>query len=204
MPPLHSPSVGAIVPSPSITASREETLRLPLPDPQAGLVDALQEPFHVRHCESPTEIACRGRVGNPLGSQGVEIHLVVAPQFQMLDPRAAGQNVVGDVQHVVRLVIGQMPLRADAGAGRSSSTRPLCRASRCIAPMPPAAKPLRAIRRFVLNVSCRQHRLRAFRPTLRPQPTLNPPLGLVQPILYNGLHSKSSVSGLRGTSSIIP
>ena len=197
MPALHSPSVGAMVPSPSITASRKKLFRLPLPDPQAGLVDALQEPFHVRRRESPAEIARRGRVGNPLGSQGVEIHLVVASQFQMLDPRAAGQNVVGDVQHVVRLVIGQMPLeqmqvpvdqihqtalprqqvhRADA-AGRQTAC---------------------AFRGFVLNVPCRQHRLRAFRPTLRPQPPLNPPLGFVQPILYNGLHSKSSVLGFEG------
>ena len=51
-----------------------------------------------------------GGVGDALGAQGVEIDLVVAPQFEVLDPLAAGQEVVGDVQHVVGFVVGQMPL----------------------------------------------------------------------------------------------
>jgi hypothetical protein len=46
----------------------------------------------------------RRRIGNSLRAEGVEVHLVVAPQFQTLQPRAAGQGIVGDVQHVVRFV----------------------------------------------------------------------------------------------------
>ena len=42
--------------------------------------------------------------------QRVQIDLVVAEQFQVLQARAAGQDVVGDVQHVVALVVRQMDL----------------------------------------------------------------------------------------------
>ena len=42
--------------------------------------------------------------------EGVEIDLVVAPHLQVLQAAAAGQEVVGDVQDVVALVIRQVPL----------------------------------------------------------------------------------------------
>jgi hypothetical protein len=43
--------------------------------------------------------------------EGVEIDLVVAPDLQVLQAAAAGQEVVGDVQDVVALVVGQVPLQ---------------------------------------------------------------------------------------------
>ena len=58
--------------------------------------------------EAAAEVAGRGRVGNPLRAQGVEKDLVVAAQFDVFQPRAVAQRVVGQVQHVIRLVIGQM------------------------------------------------------------------------------------------------
>ena len=51
-----------------------------------------------------------GGVGDALGAQGVEIDLVVAPQLEVFDPLAAGEDVEGDVQDVVGFVVGQMPL----------------------------------------------------------------------------------------------
>ena len=38
------------------------------------------------------------------GPEGVEVDLVVASDFEVLDAAAAGQEVVGDVQDVVALV----------------------------------------------------------------------------------------------------
>ena len=60
--------------------------------------------------EAAAEVAGGGGVGDPLGAQGVEIDLVVAPQFEMFDAFAAGEDVEGDVQDMVGFVIGQMPL----------------------------------------------------------------------------------------------
>ena len=48
--------------------------------------------------------------GIRFGSQGVEIDLVVAPQFEVFDPLAAGEDVEGDVQDVVGFVVGKMHL----------------------------------------------------------------------------------------------
>ena len=42
--------------------------------------------------------------------QGIQVHFVVAPQFQMLQAGAAGQQVVSNVEHVIRLVIGHVDL----------------------------------------------------------------------------------------------
>ena len=60
--------------------------------------------------EAAAEVPGGGGVGDPLGAEGVEIDLVVAPQLEVFDPFAAGQDVEGDVQHMVGFVIGQMPL----------------------------------------------------------------------------------------------
>ena len=43
--------------------------------------------------------------------EGVQIRLVVAQQFDVLQTRAAGQQVVGDVQDVVAVVVRQMDLQ---------------------------------------------------------------------------------------------
>src|SRR5512142_400267 len=50
-------------------------------------------------------------VGDAFGPQGVEEHLVVASDLDVLQAAATGQEVVGDVQDVVTLVIRQVPLQ---------------------------------------------------------------------------------------------
>ena len=57
--------------------------------------------------ETAAEVARRGGVGNPPDTQRIQIGFVVAPQFQMLQARATGQQVVGNVQHVVRFLYGR-------------------------------------------------------------------------------------------------
>src|SRR5581483_5331170 len=49
-------------------------------------------------------------VGDALGAEGVEIGLVGAEQFEVLQACAAGQDVVGDVEDVVGLEVGQVAL----------------------------------------------------------------------------------------------
>ena len=60
--------------------------------------------------EAAAEVPFGGGVGDALGAQGIEIDLVVAPQFDVLEALAAGEDVEGDVQDVVGFVIGEMAL----------------------------------------------------------------------------------------------
>jgi len=90
---------------------REKALGLAPPDVQADLVDGLHQALHRRGIETPTEVPGRGRVGNPLGPQPIQVSLVVPPQFQILQAVAPGQKIEGDVKHVVRLVIRLMHLQ---------------------------------------------------------------------------------------------
>ena len=48
-------------------------------------------------------------IGYSLRAQGIQIALVVAQQLQVVKARATRQRIVDHVQHVVRLVIWQVP-----------------------------------------------------------------------------------------------
>ena len=89
----------------------EELVGLLLPDPQSGLVEDVHQPLDIRRREAAAEVPGGGGVGDAFGPQGVEIDLVVAADLQMFQAAAAGQEVVGDVQDVVALVIRQVPLQ---------------------------------------------------------------------------------------------
>ena len=80
------------------------------PDAEPGLVDGVHQVEDVAQAEPAAEVARGGRVRDSLGAQGVEVDLVVAPQLEVLDPGAAGQDVEGDIEDVVGLVIGEVAL----------------------------------------------------------------------------------------------
>ena len=82
----------------------EEVVGLLLPGPEPGLVEGVHQPLDVGLGEAAAEVPGGGGVGDALGPEGVEVDLVVAPDLQVLQPAAAGQEVVGDVQDVVALV----------------------------------------------------------------------------------------------------
>ena len=60
--------------------------------------------------ETSAEVAGGGRIGDAFGPQGVEERLLLAELVQVLQALVAGQEVVGDVEHVVGLVVGQVDL----------------------------------------------------------------------------------------------
>jgi hypothetical protein len=45
-----------------------------------------------------------------LSTEGVEVDLVIASDFDVLDAAAAREQVVGDVEDVITLEVGQVPL----------------------------------------------------------------------------------------------
>jgi hypothetical protein len=89
----------------------QEGGRLPLPDPHPLLVDDALERTDVGAPEAAQEVAGGGRVGDALGAQGVEVGLVGTEPFEVLQARAAGQDVVGEVEDVVGLEAGQVALQ---------------------------------------------------------------------------------------------
>ena len=78
------------------------------PDALAGPVDGVYEVQDVTAAEPATEVACGGGVGDSRRTQGVEISLVVAEPLEMLGPGTAGEEIEGDVQDVIGLVVGLM------------------------------------------------------------------------------------------------
>ena len=75
-----------------------------------ALVDGVHQGQDVGLGEAAAEVARGGGVGDALGAEGVEVDLVVAAQLEVLEAAAAGEDVEGDVQDVVGLVIGEVPL----------------------------------------------------------------------------------------------
>ena len=86
----------------------EETGWLSPPDLQPRLVVGLVERGDVRQIKAPAEIT-RGRgVGNPFSAQGVEVCLVLTAVLDVFQARAIAKGIERDVEHVIRLVVGQV------------------------------------------------------------------------------------------------
>ena len=79
----------------------EKTSRLLLPHLDANIIDRLLQSFDIARREPPTKVARRGRIGNTLGTQGIEIHFIVAQQLKVFETIATAKMVVCDIQHVV-------------------------------------------------------------------------------------------------------
>ena len=102
----------------------EEGVGLLLPGPQPGLVEGVHQLLDVALGEAAAEVPGGGRVGEAFGPEGVEVDLVVAADLEVLRPSATGQEVVGDVQDVVALVVGQMSLQEVELLARCPRIRP--------------------------------------------------------------------------------
>src|SRR5208283_1795613 len=178
------------------------------PDSQPRLIDSVHQSHDVLLGEATAEIPGCGGVGDTHGAQSVEINLVVAPQFEMLDFLAAGQDVIGDIQDMVGLVIGQMPFEemeiavdiADQPGPASQQVEGADSAS---------GKTLNAVRQFVVDVGSGHHGLFAFWSGVILDAIEDPPLAFVEnsaiaftrllTVAFSGLsgdsmtHSKASV-----------
>ena len=92
-----------------MTASVEEAGGLLGPDPDAGVVeDVKQECRTSFSSETAAEVSRGGRVGNAPGTRGVEKDLVISPQLDVLEAGAFAKGVVGEVQHMVGFMEGEV------------------------------------------------------------------------------------------------
>ena len=78
------------------------------PDLASGLVDGILESIHVVLSESSAEVVSGGGIGDAACPESIEEGFIVATQFDVLKAGAVAQCVVGDVEDVIGLVIGQM------------------------------------------------------------------------------------------------
>jgi hypothetical protein len=89
----------------------EERFGLLGPDFEPRLVEHVEQRADMLGSESPAEVASRRRIGNALRADRVEIHFVVAAQFDVVQARAVAERIEREVQHMIALMVGQMDLQ---------------------------------------------------------------------------------------------
>ncbi len=141
---------------------REECGGLLGPDPQSRAVEGVNQVHDVALGEAAAEVPGRGGVGDALGAQGVEIDLVVAPQFEVLDVCAAGEDVEGDIQDVVGFVVGLVSLEdMELGVDVADEAGALCQQEHGADAA--GGESLNAVGQFVVDVAGGHHGPVAFR-----------------------------------------
>src|SRR5512135_8134 len=169
----------------------EELLGLLVPDPEAGLVDGVHQVQDVAPAEPPAEVSRGGGIGDPLGAQGIEVALVIASPFEMLELVSPGQDVEGDVQDVIGLMVRQVPfeelkLLVDRG-DQPGPTGQQEHGTNTAAGQPPDP-----ISQFILDIAGGDHGRFALRPGTIFDAAENSSLALTQFVQDIGIHSKAS------------
>ena len=193
--------VSTIVPSASMTASskndfgccRQTFSRVALKICCKRKMSAASK----RRQKSPAVVG----IGNAPGPQGVEVGFVAAQQFQVLQARSAGQQVVGDVEHVVAVVVGQMDFQ-QAEALVDGLIEPELPDQQVHGPDPAVGGGPGAIGDFVMDVGGGHDGPVTSAVVVFVQPPGDPPLALFDLFSYLGVHSKTSVRGVKGFGNI--
>jgi len=74
------------------------------------LIEGRLEDVQVLRPEPSAEVSGGGRVGNPPRSQEIEIGFVLPPDFEVFETPSVTEGVVGQAEHVIRLVVRRMDL----------------------------------------------------------------------------------------------
>ena len=186
---LTLPQGGGQGPVPINDGLLEEFGRLTPPDPQPDLVDGVHQDLDVCLPEPAAEVPGGGWVGDPLGTQSVQVHLVVTEQFEVLHTLAPAQEVVGDVEHVVRLVVRLMHLQQMELLinGLHQAALP---GQQVNGPDPAGPQAPGLVRQFVTDVAGSEHRPVLRLPLTLPQTMGDPTLAILQLSCSTGAHSK--------------
>ena len=171
------------------------------PDPQPRLVDRVHQGEDIGLGEAAAEVPGGGRVRDPFGPQGVEVDLVVAPQLEVLDAPAAGEEIQGDVEDVVGFVVGQVPLEEVEVAVDVLDELDLLGQEEEGADAA-GTEPAAPTGVFVVDIAGGHHGYRPLRAGRVVEPFLDPPLPLLEESLLacrslfseSGAHSKAPLS----------
>ena len=80
------------------------------PDAEADAIEGVHEGLDVGLGGAAAGVALGGGIGDASGAQGVEVDLVVAEDFDVLEALSTGEDVERDVEDVVGFVVGEMAL----------------------------------------------------------------------------------------------
>src|SRR5262249_17690137 len=163
------------------------------PDALAGAGEGVHQIQDIATAATATEVARGAGVGDALGIQGLEIGLVGAEPSQMVQPGAPGQEVQGDVQDRVGLVVGEMALEQmqiviDVG----NQSGPACQQEHSANAA--WTQPLDPITQFVMNVVSGDHGLLALGTGAVFDAAEGSPLASSQLVQDMRFHSKASVA----------
>lgn len=156
-----------------------------------GLVDDVHQPLDVISRETSTKVARGRRVRNRSGAERIEEWLVVAPQFDVVERPPTAHGVVGDVQDVVRLVIGLVYLeKLDCVIDALDKPRLHCDLVGCTNPT--VSHRLHAAGDLVGHPAGAHDRLAGVLPLARScQPPLDSALARTDSRAYSFIHLKS-------------
>ena len=178
------------MPSVSIKASRQKAPGLLSPNPLPHRVGDLHQIEDIVLLKATGEVPAGGRVRNALGAQTIEEGLIIAPQFNILQPHSLQQRVVGQIQHMVALMIRkvllkQMQPRVDLLPQPQFVDHQMDRADA------PAVYRPGFLGHLIVNIAGLHDRLGLIAPaTLGVQATLNSALAITQDLRIASLHSK--------------
>src|SRR5437899_12440808 len=110
MPCLHWPLGSTRGPSMSMMATSKKAAGCCCQDALANLVESRLQGVDIGLGEAAAEVTGGGRVGDAAGAKGIQEIDVVAAQLHVLEVAALAENVVGEVEYVIGLMIRQMDL----------------------------------------------------------------------------------------------
>ena len=169
----------------------KEGIRLLGPHAQPRLVDGILQRIDMMVFESPAKVARGRRVGDTLSAERVQIDFVTAKQLEILQASPPGQEVVRNVENVVRLVIGNVKLQQ---VKRSVDFAHQARrfdefVNRANASSRKASTPLG---HFIVDVARPKHRSLLITRRAIPKTTFNSPLAIPRLSLCTLTHSERS------------
>ena len=167
----------------------EERLGLLSPDFLSCFVEDIHQLVDRGPVEASTEVTGGSWIGNALRTEGIEVVFIVASQFQMFQARAAGQQVVRDIEDMVGLCVRQIKLQQlqsliESVVESDSFYQLLHQADAA------GCNGLCLVRDFIMNVARRDDGT-LLSPSRPVQSPLHSSLACPQLTSYLGIHSKT-------------
>jgi hypothetical protein len=160
------------------------------PNPLPHRVGDLHEIEDVGFFKATSKVPAGSRIRNALGAQSIEEGLIIAPQLNILQPHSLEQRVVGQIQHMVALMIGKVLLE-QMQPGVDLLPQPQFVDHQMDRADAPAVHRPGLLGHLIMNIAGLHDRLGLIAPTaLGVQATLNSTLAIAQDLKIAFPHSK--------------
>ena len=175
----------------------QKSLRLYFPYFEPRSIEAFLQRRNVRLTKAPREISGRRRIGYPFRSQSIQEHFILPAQFNIFQPLPSCYDIVGDVQHMVALVVRQVDFE-QLQVPIQILHQPQTLHHQMYRSNPTAVHSLRSLRHLIDNVTGFEHRTGLIVPVLGFEPTLDSVLAIAEDPWVVSIHSKWPFVGCCG------